>query len=469
MNDSYFVKNLMLYTLCAGALIVALDSTVVTVALPTIKNSLSFSSASLDWIINAYTLVFGGFLLLSGRLGDLFGKRRLFIIGIALFTVASLICAISTSKEMLIGARSMQGLGAAITSATSLALISQLYKSSHEHAKAMGVYAFTSVGGATAGLLVGGVILSILGWHWIFLINIPIGITLIIASLRVVPKDKPNDEKRDLDIAGAGLMTAFFSVLTYAVMEGSRFGWTSTKTGSLMTMASLLLVGFVWTERIARKPIVSFSLFKSKNIVIANITSLLWSGAMLSWFFLSTLYLQLVLHYTPLEVGLAFLAQSIPMAITSLGYSALLIARFGIRKPLIIGLMVVGIGLMLFARAPVNGRYVTDVLPGMLFVGAGAGIAMNPLLSAAMKGTSPSEEGLASGVVNTSLMIGGALGLAILTSVAATSTGIVRTHDAIYMLTRGYHAAYIVGAAWAAIGALLMLFTSEANRIEGNC
>ena len=386
---------------CMGSLMIVLDTTIVNVALPSIRGSLHFSQTSLAWVVNAYMLTFGGFLLLGGRLGDHFGHRRLFIGGIILFTLASLACGLSTTRGMLVAARAVQGFGGAIVSAVSLSLIVSLFVEPAERVKAMGVFGFVAAGGGSLGVLLGGILTDLLTWHWIFLVNV--------------------------------------------------------------------LVAFLVVESRVCSPLMPLGLFRRRNLATANVVGVLWAAAMFAWFFLSALYLQLVLGYSPLQVGLAFLPANLIMACLSLGLSAKLVMRLGIKRPLVGGLSLAAVGLALLARAPVHGHYLDSLLPSMILLGFGAGAAFNPLLMAAMGDVEPSEAGLASGIVNTSFMMGGALGLAILASVAASRTSHLLSAGSprLAALVGGYRIAFIIGTAFAVLAAGLAAQILRAGAIDG--
>jgi EmrB/QacA subfamily drug resistance transporter len=448
---------LALVVLCLGDLMIVLDVTIVGVALPSIREDLGFSETSLAWVVNAYLLTFGGFLLLGGRLGDLFGHQRLFLIGIALFTLASLCCGLATSQEVLVGARAVQGLGAAVVSAVALSLIVMLFTEPAERAKAMGVFGFVAAGGGSIGVLLGGILTDILDWHWIFLVNLPIGIAVFALTLVLIPAARGEAVKRSLDVAGAVTVTAALMLAVYAIVNGNEQGWTSARTLGVLGAAAVLLAVFLAIEARASAPLVPLGLFRLRNLAISNVVGVLWAAAMFAWFFLSALYLQLVLGYSPLEVGLAFLPGNLIMGFLSLGLSAKLVMRFGIRPPLAVGLGLASLGLLLFARAPVDGNFVVDVLPSMILLGLGAGMAFNPVLLAAMSDVEPSDAGLASGVVNTAFMMGGALGLAVLASLAASRTETLTSsgEGPLEALTGGYHAAFLAGAAFALAAAVI--------------
>jgi EmrB/QacA subfamily drug resistance transporter len=461
-----------LIILCLGDLMIVLDVTIVGVALPSIRTDLGFSESSLAWVVNAYLISFGGFLLLGGRFGDLFGHRRLFLIGIGLFTAASLACGLATSQEVLIGARAVQGFAGAIVSAVALSLIVTLFTEPGERAKAMGVFGFVASGGGSIGVLLGGILTDVLDWHWIFLVNVPIGVAVVVLSLRLLPGERAASLGVRLDVAGAVTVTAALMIAVYAIVNGNEVGWVSARTLGLLGVAVVLMATFLAIEARAHSPLVPLGLFRLRNLAVSNVVGVLWAAAMFAWFFLSALYLQLVLGYSPLQVGLAFLPGNLIMMALSLGVSAKLVMRYGIRAPLGVGLGVAAVGLALFARAPVDGNFLVDVLPSMLLLGIGAGIAFNPVLLAAMGDVEPSEAGLASGIVNTSFMMGGALGLAVLASLAASRTdSLAASGDGpLVALTGGYHAAFLVGAlfaaAAAAVGALLLRPSTDTAHAE---
>jgi EmrB/QacA subfamily drug resistance transporter len=448
---------LALIVLCLGDLMIVLDTTIVNVALPSIRADLGFSQTSLVWVVNAYMLAFGGFLLLGGRLGDLYGHRRLFLLGIILFTLASLMCGVANSQGLLIGARAIQGLGGAVVSAVALSLIMNLFTEPAERAKAMGFFGFVMAGGGSIGVLLGGVLTDAFDWHWIFLVNLPIGAAVFALCLVLLPPSHGAAGAMRLDIAGAVAVTLSLMLAVYAVVNGNEAGWISSQTIGLLAAAAALLALFLGIEARVRSPLMPLGIFRLRNVATANVVGVLWAAAMFAWFFISALYLQLVLGYSPLQVGLAFLPANLIMAAFSLGLSAKLVMRFGIRLPLAAGLLLAAIGLALFALAPVDGIFAAHVLPGMILLGLGAGMAFNPVLLAAMSDVAPSESGLASGVVNTSFMMGGALGLAVLASLATARTDDLLASGAgsLAALNGGYQIAFGVGAAFAAAAALL--------------
>ena len=459
---------LALIVLCLGDLMIVLDTTVVNVALPSIRSDLGFSETSLAWVVNAYLLTFGGFLLLGGRLGDLFGHRRLFLGGIALFTTASLACGLATSQAFLVSARAVQGIGGAVVSAVALSLIVTLFTDPTERTKAMGVFGFVMAAGGSIGVLLGGVITDVLTWHWVFLVNLPIGVAVFALTLALIPGGRGLGRAK-IDFAGAATVTSSLILAVYAVVNGNGSGWTSSRTLGLLAVAAALLVAFLVIESRVESPLVPLRLFKLRNVSTANVVGALWAAAMFASFFLSALYLQLVLGYKPLDVGLTFLPANVIMAAFSLGLSAKIVMRFGIKTPIALGMMLVAAGLLLFVRAPVDGNVLVDVLPAMLVFGIGAGLAFNPVLLAAMSDVEQSEAGLASGVVNTSFMMGGALGLAVLASLAASRTSTLRAngHDALTALNGGYHLAFALGAVFAlTAGIVAAVFLREATPSE---
>jgi EmrB/QacA subfamily drug resistance transporter len=448
---------LALIALCLGDLMIVLDTTIVNVALPSIRTDLGFSETSLVWVVNAYLLTFGGFLLLGGRLGDLFGHRRLFLSGVAFFTLASLACGLAGTQALLVAARAVQGIGGAVVSAVALSLIMTLFAEPAERVKAMGFFGFVMAGGGAIGVLLGGLLTNTLDWHWIFLVNLPIGVAVFALSLVLLPAAGARSGTVRLDVAGAVTVTVSLMLAVYAVVNGNGLGWTSTATVGLLLGAAALLALFLGIESRVEAPLMPLGLFRLRNLATANLLGVLWAAAMFAWFFLSALYLQQVLGYSPMQVGLAFLPANLIMGAFSLGLSAKLVMRFGIRRPLALGLLLAAIGLALLARAPVEGQFARDILPSMILLGIGAGMAFNPVLLAAMSDVAPSESGLASGIVNTAFMMGGALGLAVLASLAGARTEdrLAAGAPPLDALTAGYHLAFVIGAVFAAAAALL--------------
>jgi EmrB/QacA subfamily drug resistance transporter len=438
-----------LVVLCVGMLMIVLDVTVVNVALPSIQSDLGFAQSSLAWVVNAYLISFGGLLLLAGRLGDLLGRRRVFLSGLGLFTAASLLCGLSDSQGVLVAARFIQGIGGAMTSAVILGMIVTMFPRPGEQAKALGVYAFVASAGGSIGLLAGGVLTQAISWHWIFFINVPIGIATGSLALRVLPADRGIGLRAGADALGALLVTGALMLGVYTIVKpAAEDGWGAGTTLILGALAVALLLAFLIREATARTPLVPLSIFRSRNVAGANAIQALLVAGMFSVFFLGTLYLREVLGYDALQIGLAFLPTTLVMGTLSLRYSERLMMRFGPRATLIPGLVLIAAGLGLYARVPIHGQFVTDVLPAGLLMGTGVGVSMAALMTLAMSGVTPDQAGLASGLVNTTAQVGGALGLAVLATLSST-----RTHDALASgvgshaaLTAGYHLGFAIGA-----------------------
>ena len=404
--------------LCLGDLMIVLDSSIVNVALPSIQADLGFSQSALAWVVNAYLLTFGGFLLLSGRLGDLLGNKRVFQGGVVSFTVASVACGLAPSAGLLVAGRAVQGLGGAAVSAVALSLIMGLFSDPAERAKAMGFFGFVMSGGGAVGVLLGGVLTGLFNWHWIFLVNVPIGIAVWFAARRVLPADEVVPQPGRLDVPGAVLVTGALMLVGLRHRRRQRGRLDLRPHARPPRRQRVLFAVFVaWEARVAH-PLVPLRLFRLRNMAVSQVVGMLWAAAMFAWFFLAALYLQEVLGYSALEVGLAFVPTSVVMAFCSLQVSDRLVMRFGIRPPLVVGLSLAAVSLALFALAPVDGWFVVDVLPSMILLGIGAGIAFNPVLLAAMGDVEPHESGLASGVVNTALHDGRRARLAVLVAVS---------------------------------------------------
>src|SRR5215212_5227938 len=456
---------LALYVLCTGVLMIVLDATVVNVALPSIKADLDFTQNNLAWVVNAYLIAFGGLLLLSGRLGDLIGHRRIFLVGIGIFTVASLLCGLAQSQEMLIAARFIQGGGGALASAVTLGMIVTMFPEPREQAKAIGVFGFVASAGGSIGLLAGGVLTDLINWHWIFFVNVPIGLATALLALRLVDSRPGIGIREGADAPGAVLVTAGLMLTVYTILGVEQHGWTSART-LLLAAASISLVAiFVLRQARIEKPLMPLRLFHSRNVSGANIVMALLVVGMFGLFFLGALYLQLVLGYEPLEVGLAFLPGSLLMGVLSLGFTDKLNMRFGPRNVLIAGLGLLFVAMLLFARTPVDGNYIVDVFPTMIIFGAGAGVAFPALMMLAMSGATPSDAGLASGLVNTTGQVGGAIGLAVLATISTERTDSLLEdgESTAAALTGGFHVAFLIGAvcAVAAIIAAVTVLRSE--------
>jgi EmrB/QacA subfamily drug resistance transporter len=450
---------LALVVLCVGMLMIVLDATIVNVALPSIQDDLGFSQNSLAWVVNAYLIAFGGLLLLAGRLGDLIGRRRVFMIGLAVFTVASLLCAVAQSQEVLIGARFVQGVGGALTSAVILGMIVTMFPEPREQAKAIGVYSFVASAGGSIGLLLGGVLTEAINWHWIFFVNLPIGVATALFALRLVEGDKGIGFRQGADVPGALLVTAALMLGVYTILEAGDQGWGSIHTLGLGSLSIVLLVAFVARQARIANPLMPLRLFRSRNVAGANAIQALFVSGMFGMFFLGALYMQRVLGYGALEVGLAFLPVTVVIGTLSLGFSERLNMRFGPRATLIPSLVAIGLALVLFAQAPVDATYATDLLPVMLLLGLGAGLAFPALMTLAMSGATPSDAGLASGLVNTTLQVGGAIGLAVLATLATERTnGLVGDGEPLASaLNSGYHLAYLIGAVLVGVAMVIAL------------
>jgi EmrB/QacA subfamily drug resistance transporter len=439
-----------LYVLCVGMLMIVLDVTVVNVALPSIQDDLGFSQSSLAWVVNAYLIAFGGLLLLAGRLGDLISRRGMFLAGLGVFTVASALCGLAQSQEVLVVARFVQGVGGAMTSAVILGMIVTMFPEPREQAKAIGIYAFVASAGGSVGLLAGGVLTESINWHWIFFVNIPIGIATALAATRLLEADRGPGFGRGADVLGAALITGALMLLVYTIVDpAAEYGWGSGRTLALVAGSLALLAAFVAREATVANPLIPLRIFRSRNITGSNLIQALAVAGMFAMFFLGALYLQRVLGYSALEIGLAFLPTTIIMGTLSLRYSERLVTRFGARATLLPGLGLVAAALLVFTQAPVDGDYVTHLLPVMILLGAGAGLAFPSLMTLAMSGAEPSDAGLASGLINTTAQIGGALGLAALATVSASETeGLQQAGAAVASaLNSGYHLAYLIGAA----------------------
>ncbi len=451
---------LSLIILCLGDLMIVLDTTIVNVALPSIRLDLGFSETSLVWVVNAYILAFSGFLLLGGRLGDLFGHRKVFLAGLVLFTGASLLCGIAESQWFLVTARAVQGLGGAIVSAIAFSLILNLFPEGPDRAKAMGYFGFIAAGGGAIGVFLGGLLTGAFDWHWVFLVNVPIGILVFILCLLYIPKSQRLPNAPRLDTTGAVTVTGALIMIVYAIINGNQAGWLSVETLSILGAGIALFCFFLFIESRISAPLVPLSIFSKQNVAVTSMVGILWSAAMFAWFFLSALYLQLVLGYTPLQVGLAFLPANLIMAAFSFDLSAKTVGRFGIKGPLTVGMVLVALGLFLFAFAPLGGNFALSVLPAMLLLGLGAGLAFNPVLLAGTNGIPEEESGLASGVLNTAFMMGGSLGLAILASLAALRSALLISQgtEQLTALLSGYHLSFLLGGIAALIAAACAWF-----------
>jgi EmrB/QacA subfamily drug resistance transporter len=449
-----------LYVLCAGCLMIVLDVTVVNVALPSIQNDLGFSTSSLAWVVNAYLIAFGGLLLLAGRFGDLLGRRSIFLAGLGIFTAASFACGLSQSQGMLVAARFVQGLGGAMTAAVILGMIVTMFPEPREQAKAIGVYAFVASAGGAVGLLAGGVLTQAINWHWIFFVNVPIGIVTAVLVVRLLDRDEGIGLGHGADIPGAVLITSALMLGVYTIVDpAAKDGWGAARTLELGAGALALLAAFVAREATAAKPLMPLRIFRSRNVTGANLIQVLSVAGMFGMFFLGALYMQRILHYDALEIGLAFLPVTLIMGTLSVRYAERLSMRFGARTLMFPGLGLIMVGLLLFARAPVHGDYVLHILPVMVLFGTGAGICFPALMGLAMSGATPSDAGLASGLVNTTAQVGGALGLAVLATLSASHTQSLSRggSSTAAALTGGYHLAFVIGAALVGCAILVAL------------
>jgi EmrB/QacA subfamily drug resistance transporter len=457
-----------LVVLCTGMLMIVLDVTVVNVALPSIQADLRFSQAGLAWVVNAYLIAFGGLLLLAGRLGDLAGRRNVFLAGLGVFTMASLLCGLAQAQWMLIGARFLQGTGGAFTSAVILSMIVTLFPEPHEMAKAIGVYAFVASAGGAVGLLAGGILTQAINWHWIFFVNLPIGVATAALTVLVIPRDQGTGLRDGADVPGALLITCAMMLAVFTIVKpAAEDGWMAAPTLGFGAASIALLAGFVLRQRCARKPLMPLRILAAENIAGANLIQMLSVAGMFGMFFLGSLYLRMVLGYSPLRIGMAFLPVTIMMGTLSVRYTERISARFGPRATLIAGLALITAALVLFAQAPAGGGYASHILPVTMLMGTGAGLAFPALMIVAMTGATPADAGLASGLVNTTAQVGGALGLAVLATVSAsrTSTLAARGQSLPVAMTGGYHLAFWIaaGLVTAAIAVAVTLRTPPAG------
>ncbi len=460
---TYRQKMLALYVLCTGFLMIILDGTIVNVALPSIQGDLGFSQANLAWVVNAYLIPFGGLLLLSGRLGDLIGRKRLFTAGLILFIAASALCGLAQTQGMLIGARFLQGVGGALTSAVILGMIVTMFPGAREQAKAIGIYSFVAAAGASLGLLLGGVLTEAISWHWIFFVNLPIGIVAAVAGSRLIPADEGIGLDKGADVPGAALITSALMLGVYTIVEIPEHGWGATQTLVLGAISLALLASFVARQLTATTPLMALRIFRSRNVTGANVVQVLMVAGLFGMFFLGALYLQGIQGYSPIEVGLAYLPVALLIGTVSMWLADKVILRFGARRVLIAGLVSVLGGLLLFTRAPLEATYATDVLPTMLLFGFGAGLSFPALMTLAMSGATQSDAGLASGLVNTTQQVGGALGLAVLSTFSATHTEdrLADGASTVAATVDGYQLAFIIGAGFAAAAIALAMTVLE--------
>jgi EmrB/QacA subfamily drug resistance transporter len=460
-----------LYVLCTGMLMIVLDVTVVNVALPYIQTDLGFSSSSLAWVVNAYLIAFGGLLLLAGRLGDLLGRRRVFLSGLTIFSVASIVCGASNNELMLVVARFVQGAGGALTSAVILGMIVTMFPEPREQAKAIGVFAFVASAGGAVGLLAGGVLTQAINWHWIFFINIPIGAATALLARRYVDGDRGSGFTGGVDVSGAVLVTVALMLGVYTIVKpAAEDGWGSGTTLVFAAVSVVLFVGFLVREATAANPLMPLRIFRSRNVCGANVIQVMGAAGMFGTFFLGTLYVQKVLHYGPLEIGFAFLPVTVLMGAISVRYSERLIHRFGARALAIVGLVLIAGALALFAVVPVSGGYWLHIFPSLSLIGVGAGMCFPPLMGLAMSGVAPQDAGLASGLINTTGQVGGALGLAVLATLTSTRTAHLSSsgHSEAFALTGGYHLGFWISAALVVVGVVVALVVLESPARSSN-
>ena len=452
-------KWFALLLVCAAQLMIVLDGTVVNVALPAIGRDLGFSRASLSWVVNAYLLTFGGFLLLGGRAGDIFGRRRVFMGGLALFTLASLFCGLAGSQTALVAARALQGVGGAIIAPAALSIIVTTFTEPAERARAMGIWGFVASGGGTVGVLLGGVLVGTFGWPWIFFVNLPVGLIALALCRPLLDagKDSGADPDAGFDLAGAFLITTSILAAVYAIVGAESAGWASPRTVLISAASAALLVAFVAVERRARAPLVPLAVFRSRNLTVSNVVMVLVVAGLFGWFFFGALYLQRVLGYDSLQTGMAFLPATLLLGALSYSAAAKVVQRFGVKPMMVVGMSSMSLSLALFARAPVDGGFVLDVLPAMVLLGVGASFAFLTVILASVSGVPEDQAGLASGLVNTAQQLGGALGLAVLASVAATRTGgLLEAGSApVAALNAGFHLAFLLGAVFVVLAAVL--------------
>ncbi len=458
MIGSERMKWFALALLCAVQFMVILDVAIVNVALPSIQADLGFSQQNLQWVISAYALVFGGFLLLGGRTADLLGRRRVFIGGTIVFTLGSLLCGLAWSEASLIGARAIQGLGAAAITPAALSILVTTFKEGRERNIALGAWGAVGGFGAAAGVLFGGILTDLLSWEWIFFVNVPVGLVAL-ALTPVLLSESLDKHGQGFDALGAILVTAGLSIFVLGITQGREWGWSSPETIGVFTASAVLLVGFVLWELRAKDPLVPFSIFRLQTLTAANAVGFILGTAMFAMFLMLTLYMQQVLGYSPLETGVGYLAVA-GTAIIWANVAAAAVNRFGVKPALVFGMSLMTVGLLYFTQVSVGGSYWTDLFPGFLIIGMGLPFAFVPVTIAAVAGTKPGEAGLASGLINTAQQIGGAVGIAILSTIAVSTTSdeVASGTQTAFALTDGFQAAFWAGAVIAFAGVLVSLF-----------
>ena len=448
---------IVLVIACMAQFMVVLDATIVNVALPSIQRSLHFSPSNLQWVVNAYALIFGGFLLLGGRAADLLGRRRLFTAGIALFSAASLLNGLAQSPEMLIAGRALQGLGAALVSPAALSIITTTFTDTDERTRALGVWSAIAAGGGAVGLLLGGVLTDLVSWPWIFIVNVPVGIATLAMALRFVPESRVEGQHRSFDLAGAVTVTSGLVVLVYGIVEAQPYGWGSARTIGTLALGAGLLALFVAIERRSVAPLVRLSIFKVRTLAVADTVLLLVGSGLFGMFFFASLYVQEILGYSPLRAGLAFLPVTAGIVIGA-GLAQQLIRRFGVRNVAIAGITIAAAGLAWLTRLPVHGTYLVDLLAGLLPMSIGVGLTFVPITLLGTGGVREDDAGLASGLFNTAQQVGGSLGLAILSTLAASRTvNALHSHSSLFAAkVSGYDLAFAAAAIMLGAGALIL-------------
>jgi EmrB/QacA subfamily drug resistance transporter len=445
-----------LILLCSAQFVVVLDASIVNVALPTIKEALNFSESGLPWVVNAYVLTFGGFLLLGGRLADLLGRRRIFMFGLILFALASLVGGLATNSGQLVAARAVQGLGAGLLSPAALSIVATTFRDGAERNKALGIWGAVAGSGGAAGVLLGGVLTEYVGWEWVLWVNVPIGIAAAALAPGLIAETRNEDETRHFDVAGAATITIGLSALVYALLDAPDAGWGSTQTIGILAAAAILLIAFVAIERRSQAPLVPFRIFRLRTITGANVVGILVGASLFSMFFFISLYMQQVLGYSAIKAGLSYLPLAVSI-ILSAGIASSLVTKVGFKPILATGMVLIAAGLLWFSQIspPPDGSFLADILGPSLLAAVGLGFAFVPVTIAAVSGVEDREQGLASGLINTSQQVGGALGLAILAAIANSEIGTSRDPA---VLTDGFASAFLVGAGFAILGLLATLF-----------